>query len=179
MSIFYHRSESKFLRGKTIYRFKVSIPLVALRVNKSQIVKISSEISTIDCITENQIIKIILHRIISAVWLTNFLSEIRSLINPRWWGEHLVLSVKRCSCPVLCRYRTHWWSLASRLVLGAEGGAAVWVVQDVLLLGFIPLPDMIEHFNVEGDWTGAHCLVLNSRVENKHCKSTIQMSPVW
>ena len=90
--------------------------------------------------------KIILHRIISAVWLTDFLSEIRSLINPRWWGEHLVLSVKRCSCLVLYWYRTHWWSLASCLVLGAEGGVAVWVVQDVLMLGFIPLNVMIDIF---------------------------------
>ena len=39
--------------------------------------------------------KIILHRIISVVWLTNFLSEIRNLINPRWWVEQLFLSVKR------------------------------------------------------------------------------------
>ena len=42
-----------------------------------------------------QIIKIILHRIISVVWLTNFLSEIRNLINPRWWVEQQLLSVKR------------------------------------------------------------------------------------
>ena len=40
-------------------------------------------------------IKIILHRIISVVWLTNFLSEIRNLINPRWWVEQQLLSVKR------------------------------------------------------------------------------------
>ena len=41
-------------------------------------------------------IKIILHRIISVVWLTNFLSEIRNLTNPRWWVEQQFLSVKRC-----------------------------------------------------------------------------------
>ena len=29
------------------------------------------------------------------MWLTNFLSEIRNLINPRWWVEQLFLSVKR------------------------------------------------------------------------------------
>ena len=103
--------------------------------------------------------KIILHRIISAVWLTDFLSEIRSLINPRWWGEHLVLSVKRCSCLVLYWYRTHWWSLASCLVLGAVGGVAVWVVQDVLMSGFIPLNVMIDIFLIstrihsQQDWT--------------------------
>ena len=31
--------------------------------------------------------KIILHRIISVVWLTIFLSENRSLTQPRWWGK--------------------------------------------------------------------------------------------
>ena len=40
--------------------------------------------------------KIILQIVISAVWLTNFLSEIRNLINPWWWVEQLLLSVKRC-----------------------------------------------------------------------------------
>ena len=30
------------------------------------------------------------------MWLTNFLSEIRNLINPWWWVEQLFLSVKRC-----------------------------------------------------------------------------------
>ena len=32
-------------------------------------------------------VKIILHRIISVVWLTIFLSENRSLTQPRWWGK--------------------------------------------------------------------------------------------
>ena len=41
-------------------------------------------------------VKIILYRFISVVWLTNFLSEIRNLINPRWWLEQQFLSVKRC-----------------------------------------------------------------------------------
>ena len=41
-------------------------------------------------------IKIILQIVISVVWLTNFLSEIRNLINPWWWVEQLLLSVKRC-----------------------------------------------------------------------------------
>ena len=43
-------------------------------------------------------IKIILHRIISVVWLTNFLSEIRNLTKPRWWVEQVILSVKRYWC---------------------------------------------------------------------------------
>ena len=47
--------------------------------------------------------KIILDRIISVVWLTNFLSEIWSLINPWWWGEHLLLSKKSCRVPALLR----------------------------------------------------------------------------
>ena len=41
-------------------------------------------------------IKIILQIVISVVWLTNFLSEIQNLINPWWWVEQLLLSVKRC-----------------------------------------------------------------------------------
>ena len=51
-------------------------------------------------------IKIILHRIISVVWLTNFLSEIRNLINPRWWVEQLFLSVKRSPNSYLWRLGT-------------------------------------------------------------------------
>ena len=34
-------------------------------------------------------VKIILHRIISVVWLTNFPSEIRRLTSPRWWAVPL------------------------------------------------------------------------------------------
>ena len=43
-----------------------------------------------------QNIEIILLIIISVVWLTNFLSGIWNLINPWWWVEQLLLSVKRC-----------------------------------------------------------------------------------
>ena len=39
--------------------------------------------------------KIILHRIISVVWLTDFLSEIWSQIKPRWWVTTGHLSMKR------------------------------------------------------------------------------------
>ena len=40
-----------------------------------------------DIIQGHPFSKIILHRIISVVWLTNFLPEIRRLTKPRRWGE--------------------------------------------------------------------------------------------
>ena len=75
-------------------------------------------------------VKIILQIVISVVWLTNFLSEIQSLINPWWWGEHLLLSMKRYSVSDQFWTWVHWWLLASWLVQGVDGEAAVWVVQD-------------------------------------------------
>ena len=42
--------------------------------------------------------KIILHSIISVVWLTNFLSEIWSPTIPWWWGLQLFLSMKNSMC---------------------------------------------------------------------------------
>ena len=128
-----------FLQGETICDFQIPIHLVALYVHESRIVKISTKIFRPLSNDRKQPDKIILHRIISAVWLTDFLSEIRSLINPRWWGKHLFLSVKRCSCPISYWYWTHWWSLASCLVPGADGGAAVWVVMNFILLVVWPL----------------------------------------
>ena len=98
-------------------------------------VKVSMELGRDLSTAGTKLAKIILHRIISVVWLTNFLSEIRSLINPRWWGEHLFLSVKRCQGPISHWNWTHWWSLASCLVREADGGAAVWVVQGNLTRG--------------------------------------------
>ena len=71
------------------------------------------------------IVKIILHRIISVVWLTNFPSEIRNLTNPRWWVEQQFLSVKRNWSP--SRTPVHWWSLIF-LYWKMEGIGAVWVV---------------------------------------------------
>ena len=50
-------------------------------------------------------VKIILHRIISVVWLTNFPSEIRRLTSPRWWAVSLFLSVKRCGDRLLAKNR--------------------------------------------------------------------------
>ena len=41
-------------------------------------------------------IKIILQIAIFVVWLTDFLSYIRNLINPPWWFEQILLSMKRC-----------------------------------------------------------------------------------
>ena len=93
-------------------------------------VKVSTESGRVLSTTETWLTKIILHRIISVVWLTNFLSEIRSLINPWWWGEHLLLSMKRYSVSDQFWTWVHWWLLASWLVQGVDGEAAVWVVQD-------------------------------------------------
>ena len=64
--------------------------------------------SLIDCLSFKTFIKIILHRIISVVWLTNFLSEILSLTDPRWWVEQQILSVKRSWS--LSKIPFHWWS---------------------------------------------------------------------
>ena len=59
-------------------------------------------------------VKIILHRIISVVWLTNFLSEIRSLSNHDDETKFHILSVKPFR-----RFTSsgHWWSLVSRFFL--------------------------------------------------------------
>ena len=78
--------------------------------------------------------KIILHRIISVVWLTNFLSEIRNLTNSRWWGEQLFLSVKRCQNSLL-EGLEHWWSLIAHTWV-VKGQVAVWVIWLVSPLGF-------------------------------------------
>ena len=64
-------------------------------------------------------IKIILHRIISVVWLTNFLSEIRSLSNHDDETQFHILSVK----PIWSLSASdHWWSLTVqiRAVMDAE-----------------------------------------------------------
>ena len=56
--------------------------------------------------------KIILHRIISVVWLTNFLSEIRSLSNHDDETQFRILSVK----PIWSFSAfDHWWSLTVQL----------------------------------------------------------------
>ena len=57
---------------------------------------------------QKAISKIILHRIISAVWLTNFLSEIRSLSNHDDETQFRILSVK----PIwsLSAF-DHWWAV--------------------------------------------------------------------
>ena len=52
--------------------------------------------------------KIILHRIISVVWLTNFLSEIRSLSNHDDETKFHILSVKPSR---KFSFSEHWWSL--------------------------------------------------------------------
>ena len=52
--------------------------------------------------------KIILHRIISVVWLTNFLSEIQSLSNHDDETKFRILSVKPSR---KFSFSEHWWSL--------------------------------------------------------------------
>ena len=67
-------------------------------------------------------IKIILHRIISVVWLTDFLSEIWDLINPWWWVMHLILSMKRQEIILSCLvWSLHWWLLTSCSSTRGEG----------------------------------------------------------
>ena len=68
---------------------------------------------------EWQTFKIILHRIISVVWLTNFLSEIRSLSNHDDETQFHILSVK----PIWSFGAfDHWWSLTAqtRAVMDGE-----------------------------------------------------------
>ena len=135
MSTFYWNSRwEHFLKENQYLNFKQLNRFFALCACKAILPKSIWKFCTFCQMTVKPLVKIILHRIISAVWLTDFLSEIRSLINPRWWGKHLFLSVKRYSCPIMYWNWTHWWSLAPCLVLGADGRAAVWVVNDFLVL---------------------------------------------
>ena len=46
-------------------------------------------------------VKIILHRIISVVWLTNFPSEIRRLTSPRWWAVPLFPEREKARGPAI------------------------------------------------------------------------------
>ena len=72
---------------------------------------------------QRAISKIILHRIISVVWLTNFLSEIRSLLNHDDETQFRILSVKPISS---FSAFDHWWSLTVQLWAVMDGGI-VWV----------------------------------------------------
>ena len=64
-------------------------------------------------------LKIILHRIISVVWLTNFLSEIRSLSNHHDETQVRILSVK----PIWSFSAfDHWWSLTVQIRAVMDGG---------------------------------------------------------
>ena len=67
---------------------------------------------------QKAISKIILHRIISAVWLTNFLSEIQSLSNHDDETQFRILSVK----PIWSFSAfDHWWSLTAQLWAVMDG----------------------------------------------------------
>ena len=76
-------------------------------------------------------VKIILHRIISVVWLTNFPSEIRNLINPQWWVEQQLLSVKRYQNS-LQRSET---LMIAHLPITKEGGGSWCCLSGFLLKG--------------------------------------------
>ena len=67
--------------------------------------------------------KIILHRIISVVWLTNFLSEIRSLSNHDDETQFRILSVK----PIWSFSAfDHWWSLTVQIRAVMDGEQSEW-----------------------------------------------------
>ena len=67
---------------------------------------------------QRAIFKIILHRIISVVWLTNFLSEIRSLSNHDDETQFRILSVK----PIWSFSAfDHWWSLTVQIRAVMDG----------------------------------------------------------
>ena len=72
---------------------------------------------------QTAIFKIILHRIISVVWLTNFLSEIRSLSNHDDETQFHILSVK----PIRSFSAfDHWWSLTVQLRAVMDGEQSEW-----------------------------------------------------
>ena len=75
---------------------------------------------------QKAISKIILHRIISVVWLTNFLSEIRSLSNHDDAIQFRILSVK-----LQC-----FWSLmiAHCSIMSSDGWGIVWVAYHMSFL---------------------------------------------
>ena len=74
---------------------------------------------------QRAISKIILHRIISAVWLTNFLSEIQSLSNHDDETQFRILSVKPIwSFSAL----DHWWSLTVQLWAVMDGEQSEWPI---------------------------------------------------
>jgi len=77
--------------------------------------------------------KIILHRIISVVWLTSFLSETRILTQPWWWETWPVQSVKRSLNPIKVRSRC-WWSLGEINHFSEPDMVLVWVVLSLQVL---------------------------------------------
>jgi hypothetical protein len=73
----------------------------------------------------DRLVKIILHRIISVVCLTSFLSETWNLSNPWWWDAWLVQSVKRWQDPTM---GTVALMIARESLVNPEGQVIVWVV---------------------------------------------------
>ena len=79
-------------------------------------------------------VKIILHRIISVVWLTNFPSEIRRLTIPRWWARASFSWAWKGAGPSLELATAHWWSLVAALCTD-KGKDVAWVVSCILKWG--------------------------------------------
>ena len=79
----------------------------------------------LDSTAQKAISKIILHRIISVVWLTIFLSEIRSLSNHDDETQFRILSVK----PIWSFSAfDHWWSLTVQLWAVMDGEQSEWPI---------------------------------------------------
>ena len=79
-------------------------------------------------------VKIILHRIISVVWLTNFPSEIRRLTIPRWWARASFSWAWKGAGPSLELATARWWSLVAALCID-KGKDVGWVASCVLKWG--------------------------------------------
>ena len=73
-------------------------------------------------------VKIILHRIISVVWLTNFPSEIRRLTSPRWWAVPLFPEREKVWGPAFGRELYIDDRLSLPCALAKEKMPAEWVL---------------------------------------------------
>ena len=96
-------------------------------------------------------VKIILHRIISVVWLTNFPSEIRRPTSPRWWasasfswawkGAGTNSTVGNCALMIACLCLVQWQRKRCRLsgccILkwGSSGSFSYNLLMDVTVSG--------------------------------------------
>ena len=77
-------------------------------------------------------VKIILHRIISVVWLTNFPSEIRRLTSPRWWAVPLFPEREKVRGPAFGREPCIDDRLSLPCALAEEKMPAEWLLNSNL-----------------------------------------------